>query len=90
MASPEVNRIRIAFGMEPEPPHIVDMPYSDPGTPSEYVANSFAILHNRAELGEISDAEASEEMHRLDEMRAGWGDGWKDRYGPLPDYTEGL
>ena len=86
MASPETNKVRIAFGMDPEPPFVVDLPYSDPKMPSEFVANAMATIHNQAELGKITNQEAYDRIHELDDMRAEWGDGWIDRYGPLPEY----
>ena len=88
MASEAINEIRMSLGMEPEPPYIVDLPYDAPQTPSEHVENAMAVLHNKAELGEITSEEASDAMHELDAMRAEWGDGWEDRYGPLPDFAK--
>lgn len=86
MASPEINKIRASLGMEPEPPFIVGLPFEDPKTPSDFVANGIAEIHNQAELGQITTYEAYLAMHELDDMRAKWGDGWEDRYGPLPEY----
>ena len=86
MASPEGNKAREYFGMEPEPPKIMDAPYPDPQTPSEYVANAAAVISNKAELGEISEMEASLELQKLEDMRSEWGDGWHDRYGPPPEH----
>lgn len=82
MASPEGNRVRKKYGMEPEPPMIMDAPYGDPQTPSEFVANAAAVISNRAELGEITEEEACFALQELEDMRAQWGDGWENRYGP--------
>ncbi len=86
MASPEINRIRLERGMDPREPFIVDLSYDDPSTPSEFVANAAAVINNQAELGKITTDEAYTRMHELEAMRAQWGDGWADRYGPLPEY----
>ena len=86
MASPEANRIRRELGLDYQPPVIIDSPYANPTTPDELAANSVAVLHNRAELGEITDEEASKLMREIDSTRAEWGNGWADRYGPLPNY----
>lgn len=86
MASPEGNRVRAKFGMEPEPPKIIDPIHDDPQTPSEFVANAAAVISNRAELGEITEEQACLALQELEDMRAQWGDGWQDRYGPSPEY----
>lgn len=86
MASPEVNRIRQSLGMEPEPPQVYDLPYLDPQTPAELAANAVVVLHNRAEIGDISDEEAYMGVHAIGDTEAEMGDGWHDRYGPPPEY----
>lgn len=86
MASPGANQVRSELGLEIEPPVLIGLPYANPVSPSEYAANAIATLNDQAELGLISDEEASRRMRELDDMRSKWGDGWSDRYGPLPNY----
>ena len=88
MASEEINAIRKQFHMDPEPPKIWELPHDDPTTPSEFYENAVVVIHNRAELGEITTQEAYDLLHEMEDERAAMGDGWEDRYGPAPDFSE--
>jgi hypothetical protein len=81
MASQEMNRVRQAFGLEPQPAFIVDLPYDNPETVEELAANDKARIHNMIELGTVTQEEGCELLDAVEKMSIGVGDGWFDRYG---------
>jgi len=63
---------------------VVDLPYDDPQTIAEMAQNDKTALHNAAETGLISDAEAKDAIDEVEQTNILNGDGWFDRYGPPP------
>ena len=88
MASQAGNEIRIRNGMDPQPPDIRELPFADPATIDEQIQNAVVVIHNRAELGEISSEDASELLWGLDATREEYGDGWASRYGVPEDFKD--
>ncbi len=84
MAGPELNRIRLSFGLDAEPPFVAGLPFEDPKTIEEQAENDRVRIHNLTELGLITMAESQELIAAVEGLLIGVGEGFFDRYGPPP------